>query len=41
MTRRHDVPSPELPFTARVRIRLPEGLAPVPVFQGWGPGLGR
>jgi hypothetical protein len=41
MTRRHDAQTPELPFTARARVRLPDALAPVRVFQGWGPGLGR
>jgi hypothetical protein len=39
MTRRTDLPHSDLPPTARTRVRLPEPLAPVGLFQGWGPGL--
>jgi hypothetical protein len=41
MTRTPEPQSSEVPRTARSRVRLPENFAPVRLFRGWGPELGR
>ncbi len=37
MNSRTDYPCSDLARTARLRVRLPDAMAPARVFPGWGP----